>query len=31
LNGKRAIDLINEGEADKVLTVIESLDEASCT
>jgi transcriptional regulator with XRE-family HTH domain len=31
LNGKRATDLINEGEADRVLTVIESLDEASCT
>jgi transcriptional regulator with XRE-family HTH domain len=31
LNGERAIDLINQGEADKVLTVIESLDEASYT
>jgi hypothetical protein len=31
LNGERAIDLINQGEADKVLAVIESLDEASYT
>lgn len=29
LNGARAIDLINQGHADKVLEVIESLDEAS--
>jgi transcriptional regulator with XRE-family HTH domain len=29
LNGERAIDLINQGDADKVLAVIESLDEAS--
>ncbi|HEV7881270.1 helix-turn-helix transcriptional regulator [Bradyrhizobium sp.] len=31
LNGVRAIDLINQGDADKVLAVIESLDEASYT
>lgn len=31
LNGERAIDLINQGGADKVLAVIESLDEASYT
>jgi transcriptional regulator with XRE-family HTH domain len=31
LNGERAIDLINQGDADKVLAVIESLDEASYT
>ena len=31
LNGERAIDLINHGDADKVLAVIESLDEASYT
>jgi transcriptional regulator with XRE-family HTH domain len=31
LNGERAIDLINQGEADKILAVIESLDEASYT
>jgi transcriptional regulator with XRE-family HTH domain len=31
LNGERAIDLINQGDADKVLSVIESLDEASYT
>jgi transcriptional regulator with XRE-family HTH domain len=31
LNGERAIDLINQGYADKVLAVIESLDEASYT
>jgi len=29
LNGERAIDLINRGEADKILAVIESLDEGS--
>src|SRR5947209_16769131 len=31
LNGERAIDLINQGAADKVLAVIESLDEGSFT
>jgi hypothetical protein len=31
LNGERAIDLINRGDADKVLTAVESIDEASCT
>src|SRR3954454_18711749 len=31
LNGERAVDLINRGDADKVLSVIESLDEASYT
>jgi transcriptional regulator with XRE-family HTH domain len=31
LNGERAIDLINQGDADKVLTAVESIDEASCT
>jgi len=31
LEGKRAIDLINRGEADKVLSVIESLDEGTFT
>ena len=31
LNGERAIDLIHAGRADEVLTVIESLDEASYT
>jgi hypothetical protein len=31
LNGKRAVDLINQGDADKVLRVVESIDEASCT
>src|SRR5882762_4210336 len=31
LNGGRAVDLINQGDADKVLTVIESLDEGSFT
>src|SRR6266478_3814088 len=31
LNGERAIDLINQGEADKILAVIESLDEGSFT
>ena len=29
LNGERAIDLINQGHADRVLEVIESLDEGS--
>ncbi|HYW61566.1 MAG TPA: hypothetical protein VE865_00045 [Bradyrhizobium sp.] len=31
LNGERAIDLINRGNADEVLAAIESLDEASYT
>jgi transcriptional regulator with XRE-family HTH domain len=31
LNGSRAIDLINEGRADEVLAVIESLDEGTYT
>jgi hypothetical protein len=31
LNGERAIDLINAGRADEVLTVIESLDEGTYT
>src|SRR4030088_1242762 len=31
LNGERAIDLINQGNADKILAVIESLDEGSYT
>jgi transcriptional regulator with XRE-family HTH domain len=31
LNGERAVDLINQGGADKVLTAVESIDEASCT
>jgi hypothetical protein len=31
LNGERAIDLINQGDADKILAVIESFDEASYT
>jgi transcriptional regulator with XRE-family HTH domain len=31
LNGERAIDLINQGDADKVLTAVESVDEASYT
>jgi transcriptional regulator with XRE-family HTH domain len=31
LNGERAIDLIHQGEADKILEVIESLDETSYT
>src|SRR3979409_65949 len=31
LNGERAIDLINQGNADKILAVIESLDEGSFT
>ena len=31
LNGKRAVDLINQGNADKVLAVVESIDETSCT
>ncbi|SRR5260221_6885636 len=31
LNGNRAIDLIHEGRADEVLSVIESLDEGTFT
>jgi transcriptional regulator with XRE-family HTH domain len=31
LNGGRAIDLIHEGRADEVLTIIESLNEGSYT
>src|ERR1700738_5175816 len=31
LSGERAIDLINQGQADKVLAVIESLDEGTFT
>ena len=31
LDGERAIDLINRGEADKVLSIIESLDEGTFT
>ena len=31
LDGKRAIDLINQGQADQVLSVIESLDEGTFT
>jgi hypothetical protein len=31
LGGARAIDLINAGEADKVLAVIQSLDEGTYT
>lgn len=31
LNGERAIDLIHAGQADEVLTVIESLNEGSYT
>ncbi|MGH6767523.1 MAG: hypothetical protein ACRECO_00725 [Xanthobacteraceae bacterium] len=31
LDGERAIDLINRGDADKVLAVIESLDEGTYT
>jgi transcriptional regulator with XRE-family HTH domain len=31
LNGERAVDLINQGDAEKVLTAVESIDEASCT
>jgi transcriptional regulator with XRE-family HTH domain len=31
LDGERAIDLINRGSADKVLAVIESLDEGTYT
>ena len=30
LNGERAVDLVNRGDADKVLTAVESIDEASC-
>jgi hypothetical protein len=31
LNGQRAVDLINHGDADKVLTAVESIDQASFT
>jgi hypothetical protein len=31
LNGQRAIDLINQGQADEILSVIESLDEGTFT
>lgn len=31
LEGERAIDLINRGQADKVLAIIESLDEGTFT
>ncbi len=31
LNGERAVDLINQGDAEKVLTAVESIDEASGT
>ena len=31
LDGRRAIDLINQGQADKVLAIIESLDEGTYT
>jgi transcriptional regulator with XRE-family HTH domain len=31
LDGRRAIDLINQGQADEVLSVIESLDEGTFT
>ncbi len=31
LDGRRAIDLINRGQADEVLSVIESLDEGTFT
>lgn len=31
LEGKRAIDLIHEGQADRVLAIIESLDEGTFT
>src|SRR5882724_13147048 len=31
LNGERAIDLINQGNADKILAIIESLDEGNVT
>ena len=31
LEGARAIDLINQGQADKVLSVLESLDEGTYT
>jgi transcriptional regulator with XRE-family HTH domain len=31
LDGRRAIDLINQGHADEVLSVIESLDEGTFT
>ncbi len=31
LDGERAIDLINKGQADKILSIIESLDEGTFT
>jgi transcriptional regulator with XRE-family HTH domain len=31
LNGERAVDLVNQGDADKILAVIESLEEGSYT
>jgi hypothetical protein len=31
LNGERAVDLVHRGEADRVLAVIESLDEGTYT
>jgi transcriptional regulator with XRE-family HTH domain len=31
LNGERAVDLINQRNADKVLAAVESIDEPSCT
>jgi len=31
LEGERAIDLINQGQADKVLSIIDSLDEGTFT
>jgi hypothetical protein len=31
LDGERGIDLINQGDTDKVLTAVGSIDEASCT
>jgi hypothetical protein len=31
LNGERAVDLINRGNSEKVLTAVEGIDEASCT
>ena len=31
MNGSRAIDLIHEGQADRVLAIIESLDEGAFT
>jgi transcriptional regulator with XRE-family HTH domain len=31
LNGERAINLINQGKADKILAAVASIDEASCS